>query len=221
MIGVEDVLLRLVIAGALSGLIGWEREIHERPAGFRTHILVCLGATLIMIISQNLHHMYGDAADPGRIAAQVVSGIGFLGAGTIIREGVSVKGLTTAASLWAIAGIGLAIGSGFYLGGVVTALLVFLSLWFLSKVEFRAAGKDRFREIKFRVKDVPGLLGNLGSVLGEFGANIVNVRMEYDQIDGELEIIMRVEFPAQVDRNQLTQKLAQCKGVHQVEWLNI
>jgi len=216
-----EVILRLVIAVVLSGLIGWEREIHERPAGFRTHILVCLGSTLIMIISQNLHHVFGEASDPGRIAAQVVSGIGFLGAGTIIREGVSVKGLTTAASLWAVAGIGLGVGAGLYFGSIFTATLVFLSLWFLSKVEFLAAAKSKFNEIKFKVQDVPGLLGKLGSVLGAFKVNIVNVRMEYDQIDGQLEIIMRVEMPQKLERNELTQKLAQVKGVQQVEWLKM
>ncbi len=221
MISSQEIILRLVLALVLSGLIGWEREIHERPAGFRTHILVCLGATLIMLISQNMHEIFGEASDPGRIAAQVVSGIGFLGAGTIIREGVSVKGLTTAASLWAVAGIGLGVGAGFYFGSIVTAALVFLSLWFLSKIEFFAAAKSRFSEVKFRVQDIPGLLGKLGSVFGAFGANIINVRMEYDQIDGELEIIIRVEIPSKLDRNELTQKLAQVKGVHQVEWLKV
>ncbi len=221
MITPEEIILRLVIAAVLSGLIGWEREIHERPAGFRTHILVCVGSALIMIISQNMHHVFGDASDPGRIAAQVVSGIGFLGAGTIIREGVSVKGLTTAASLWAVAGIGLGIGAGLYFGSIVTAILVFLSLWFLSKLEFFAAAKSKFSEVRFRVKDIPGLLGSLGSVFGEMGVNIANVRMEYDRIDAELEIIMRVEIPTRVDRNQLTQKLAQVKGVRQVEWQKV
>jgi len=220
LIGVEQIALRLFLALLFSGLIGWERELHERPAGFRTHILVCLGATLIMIISLSIHEIYGDASDPGRIAAQVVSGIGFLGAGTIIREGISVKGLTTAASLWAVAGIGLGVGAGLYFGSFLTTLFVLVSLWFLSRVENKIISKNKYRELKFRVKDAPGVLGMLASVLGEENVNIVNVQLEHDVVDVELEIIMQVQLPSSLDRNQLTQNLAECKGVLGVEWMN-
>src|SRR5690554_77862 len=107
-----------------------------RPAGFRTHILVSVGSSLIMIISA---YAFGGTAagyDPGRIAAQVVSGIGFLGAGTIMREGANVRGLTTAASLWTVAGIGLAVGSGFYFAAIVATILVVLTLVLLNKLEW-------------------------------------------------------------------------------------
>ena len=110
-----EIVLRLILAVAAGGLIGLEREIHGRAAGFRTQILVCLGSTLIMLISIYGFEQsgVGTTRDPARLAAQVVSGIGFLGAGTILREGTSIKGLTTAASLWVVAGIGLALGAGF------------------------------------------------------------------------------------------------------------
>src|SRR3989338_8739355 len=132
-----DMMLRLFIAAILSGLIGYEREVHGRLAGFRTHILVGVGSTLIMLTSMYIFDIYSDRAtpDPGRIAAQVVSGIGFLGAGTIIRFKASVRGLTTAASLWTVAGLGLAVGSGLYVPAAVTTVIVLATLFFLNIFE--------------------------------------------------------------------------------------
>jgi len=124
-----EIALRLFLACVFGGIVGFEREKNDSPAGFRTHILVSLGSALIMILS-----MYGfnDFAsvnkDPARLAAQVVSGIGFLGAGTILRDRTSVKGLTTAASLWVVAAIGLAAGAGFYFSSFFVTLLVFITL---------------------------------------------------------------------------------------------
>ncbi|HBW34315.1 MgtC/SapB family protein [Desulfosporosinus sp. BICA1-9] len=124
-----EVALRLFLACVFGGVVGLERERNDSPAGFRTHILVSLGAALIMIIS-----MYGFSdfdsvnKDPARLAAQVVSGIGFLGAGTILRDKTSIKGLTTAASLWVVSAIGLAAGAGFYFSAFVATVLVFLTL---------------------------------------------------------------------------------------------
>ena len=137
MIGAMQVLFRLVLATVLGGVVGLERERSEKAAGFRTHILVCLGSCLIMLTSMHMFDIYRRAAalDPARIAAGVVTGVGFLGAGTIIRFGGSVKGLTTAATLWAVAGVGLAVGSGFYLAAVMTSAIILLSLLFLTKLE--------------------------------------------------------------------------------------
>ena len=137
MIGNIDVIYRLILAVILSGLIGLEREIHGREAGLRTHILVGIGASLIMLTSIYIASQYAmsNSADPGRVAAGVVAGIGFIGAGTIIRSRASIRGLTTAASLWATAGIGLAIGSGFYLGALITTILILFSLIFLGRIE--------------------------------------------------------------------------------------
>ena len=134
---------RLVLAALLSGLVGIEREAHGRAAGLRTHILVCVGSTLIMLTSLYMFDIYSAKAaiDPGRIAANVITGIGFLGAGTIIRWGSSVKGLTTAASIWAVSGIGLAIGCGYYFGAVVTTLIILVTLQLLRKVEGAVALK--------------------------------------------------------------------------------
>jgi len=132
-----QVILRLVVGALLGGLIGFERETHNRKiAGFRTHILVCVGSTLIMLTSVYIFTLYRHrgAVDPARLAAGVITGIGFLGAGTIIRSRESVTGLTTAASLWTVAGIGLAIGCGFYLAGCVTTIIVLAALYLLRKL---------------------------------------------------------------------------------------
>lgn len=107
-------IVRLCLAALLGGIIGYEREHSHRPAGFRTHILVAVGSAVVMLTAVYMSERYPDHLDISRMPAQVVSGIGFLGAGTILREGFSVKGLTTAASLWAVSCVGLAVGSGFF-----------------------------------------------------------------------------------------------------------
>jgi len=137
MITDSQVILRLVIATLLGGIIGIERETHsKRTAGFRTHLLVCVGSTLIMLTSLYMFDLYGKSAavDPARIAAGVITGIGFLGAGTIIRSNVSVIGLTTAASLWTVSGIGLAVGCGFYIAAYLTTVIVLAALYLLRKL---------------------------------------------------------------------------------------
>jgi len=136
-----QMIARLLLTLVLSGLIGLERQVHRRDAGLRTHILVALGSCLIMLTSLYVFDIYKDQAalDPVRIAAGVVTGIGFLGAGTIIREPDGVRGLTTAASLWVVAGIGLAVGVGFNKIAVYTTILVLIVLHFLRYVEGRLA----------------------------------------------------------------------------------
>jgi putative Mg2+ transporter-C (MgtC) family protein len=132
-----QIILRLTSSVFLSGLIGLERQVHRRDAGLRTHILVSLGSCLIMLTSLYVFDIYKDKAplDPARIAAGVITGIGFLGAGTIIREREGVKGLTTAASLWVVASIGLAVGIGFYSAAIFTTLLSLIVLFFLRYLE--------------------------------------------------------------------------------------
>ncbi len=133
----QQVIIRLIAAVVLGGFIGLEREIRKRSAGLRTHILVCIGATLIMLTSTYVFDIYKDIAnvDPSRIAAGVIAGIGFLGAGAIIREGDTVRGLTTAATLWVVAAIGIAVGCGFYLAAFVTTVLVLIVLWLIRAIE--------------------------------------------------------------------------------------
>ena len=138
-----QIMLRLMLSVVLSGLIGLERQIHRRAAGLRTHILVSLGSCLIMLTSLYVFDIYKDRVplDPARIAAGVITGIGFLGAGAIIRDRAGIKGLTTAASLWVVAGIGLAIGCGFYSAGIITTVLAVVILLFLRYVEGMIFGR--------------------------------------------------------------------------------
>ena len=144
MLNDAEIIIRLVLSLILSGLIGLERQMHRRTAGLRTHILVSLGSCLIMLTSLYIFAIYKNEVplDPARIAAGVITGIGFLGAGTIIREREGVKGLTTAASLWVVAGIGLATGCGFYKAALFTTILALLTLFFLKYIERIIFGKE-------------------------------------------------------------------------------
>jgi putative Mg2+ transporter-C (MgtC) family protein len=153
-----EVLVRVVLAGVLGGAIGAEREIREREAGLRTHLLVAVGAALFTIVSaygwRDFHFSQrsGITYDPTRIAAQIVTGIGFLGAGAIIRQGLSIRGLTTAASLWVVAAIGIAAGAGYYSAAVITTVLVLVSLWPLRIVAYRLYERIRPGEHRLEVE---------------------------------------------------------------------
>lgn len=145
-----SVMIKILLAALAGGIIGFEREIHGRPAGLRTHLLVTVGSCLMMIISEAFYlkydHLTVDSAvrlDPSRTAAQIIAGIGFLGAGVILKEGVNVRGLTTAASLWVVAGLGMAFGMGLFGPAAITTVLAFFSLFFLKKLE-PVIKKDRY-----------------------------------------------------------------------------
>ncbi len=137
MLSQKAIAFRLLLSVVLGGLIGFERQLHRREAGLRTHMLVCLGSCLIMLTSLYVFDIYRNITnlDPARIASNVITGIGFLGAGTIIRDRARVRGLTTAASLWLVAGIGLAIGIGFYPAGIFATILGLIVLYFLRYME--------------------------------------------------------------------------------------
>jgi putative Mg2+ transporter-C (MgtC) family protein len=130
-----DLALRLIVAAMLGALVGIERERRSHPAGMRTHLLVSVGAAAFTILS--IEYFLAPGADPGRIAAQIVTGIGFLGAGAILKDGSSIKGLTTAASLWVVAAIGMAAGAGAWGVAVATTFIVLVSLWPLQVIESR------------------------------------------------------------------------------------
>ena len=140
----KEIIVRLLLSTVLSGLIGLERQLHRKTAGFRTHILVSMGSCLIMLTSLYVFDIYKNMAalGPARIAAGVITGIGFLGAGAIIREREGIKGLTTAASLWIVSGIGLAVGCGFNNAAIYATVLALIVLFFF-----------RFIESKYFVKE--------------------------------------------------------------------
>jgi putative Mg2+ transporter-C (MgtC) family protein len=142
-IGWPEVLLRIFVAAALGGAIGLERELRERQAGLRTHLVVSVGSALFTLVSAYGFQNFESKVDPTRIAAQIVSGIGFLGAGAIIRQGLSVRGLTTAASLWLVAAIGMASGAGYWDGALIATLGALLTLGPLRVVAFRILSRYR------------------------------------------------------------------------------
>ncbi|MFA6610347.1 MAG: MgtC/SapB family protein, partial [Candidatus Omnitrophota bacterium] len=174
------ILFRLVLAAILSGAVGFEREFHGRAAGFRTHILLCIGSTLTMLTSMHIFDVYINRVpcDPARIAAGVVTGIGFLGAGTIMRSRGSVRGLTTAASLWVVAGIGLAVGSGLYFGAIVTTVITLVSLFVFSRVERAMIRKDWYKTVVVDTKDDVGQLKAVRDALGEYHTEITDFEVE-------------------------------------------
>ena len=209
--------LRLGFACLLGGIIGWQRERVNRPAGFRTHVLVATGSALIMLISVHGFSEGGQTQDPARLAAQVVSGIGFLGAGTIMKEGLTVKGLTTAASLWVVAAIGLATGVGFFVPAIVTTVLVYLSLTSFSLLE-QSKLESFSILISLIADDRPGLLGDIGTVLGDKNANIRNICL--DGLQGDVPAV-RVDMELRLPRNTRLQdviaSLASVAGVRRVD----
>ena len=173
-------IVRLTIAALLGGIVGLERQQRHKSAGLRTHILVSLGSCLIMLISYKLYAGVQGLtnADPARLAAQVVSGIGFLGAGTIMKEGLTIKGLTTAASLWVVAGVGLAMGAGYYVGAVTTTVLSVLALTYLPRFERLYGCGPSQVAIVVRSVDKPGQIGRIGSYLGTKNVAICDIKID-------------------------------------------
>ena len=219
MLGNLEMILRLVLSSIVGAAIGVEREVSNRPAGLRTHILVTVGATLITLLS-----IYSfPSGDSSRVAAQIVSGIGFLGAGTILRTGDSITGLTTAASIWVCGGIGMAIGAGYYLGGLVTAGIVLLVLASLSSVE-RLYIRDAYADLEIRGVERPGLIGDIGSVFGKFLITIKDIKVyesestgEYDDKDpNNYRVTFIVKLPVNIEVNRVTRELLNIKGISNV-----
>ena len=135
-----DLAWRLIAAAVLGAVVGIERERHEHPAGIRTHMLVSIGSAAFTVLSI---YSFGQGSDPGRVAAQIVTGIGFLGAGSILKGGGTIHGLTTAASLWVVAAVGMAAGAGAWGVAVATTIIVLISLWPLQEIERRYFGRRR------------------------------------------------------------------------------
>ena len=213
MITWQEIVFRLLLAAFISGIIGIEREISNRPAGFRTHMLVTLGATLIMLISVDV---FADS-DPGRLAAQVVSGIGFLGAGTIMRTGNNIVGLTTAASLWVCAGIGLAIGAGYYVGAIATTVIILIILMSTGLLE-RTVLRKRYGSIELAAVNRPGIIGDIEKLFASYkisirSMNVTNVEIE-SLIDGNsMEIYLLVKMPAMIHLDELYKDIYKVSGV--------
>ena len=210
-------VVRLLEAAFRGGLIGFEREQNNQPAGLRTHIILCLGSALIMIVSLRFGPP-GSAYDPGRIAAQVVSGIGFLGAGAIMRMGASVRGITTAASIWTTAGIGLAVGSGLHVEAFSVTAIVLLSLAALKKVERRFTGLRRFRllEVQVRQEDEE-IVQEIEDVLSKERCNVRSWEVRKNPETGMVHIQIEVSVPRDFDPAHLIESLTRNPFVVQAD----
>ena len=223
-LGWDDALLRLAVAALLGGAIGVERELREREAGLRTHLLVSVGSALFTIVSAYGFHAFLSSganvvrADPSRIAAQIVTGIGFLGAGAIIRQGLSVRGLTTAASLWVVAAIGLAAGAGYYSGAVIATAIVLVSLWPLRLIAYRVLHRFRPETERLIVQmpsgQSPGVLIETVEQLG-VRLDAVEISQEGDRRNVGLDVALPKQTPAP----EVVAKLADVEGVLDVRWM--
>lgn len=214
-----SVLVRLTLAVICGGLIGLDRGRKRRPAGFRTYMLVCLGAALTILISQYVRVVLGVTTDITRLGAQVINGIGFLGAGTIIvTRRQQVKGLTTAAGLWASACMGIAIGAGFYLAAVVACLLIMLVLIILSKLEVSIMRSARTMTVSVGYAtndDIVQIIDTLKAA----NVHIVDVEIIKMGLSGEStpSAVLSLRLPKKLKHTSLMEQLAELDGVNQVE----
>ena len=176
-----ETLIRTVLSMVIGGLIGWERESIRRPAGLRTHMLVAVGSCIVMQLGSFTVIQYGGqmSIDPSRLGAQVISGIGFLGAGTIMKEGPTVKGLTTAASLWVVACLGLAIGCGAYMIAIIGFIAIILTLTVFERAaNFVSGGKNTSFTISVRCEDLTETLQHLNEIASLYNAQILELQLK-------------------------------------------
>jgi putative Mg2+ transporter-C (MgtC) family protein len=220
-LSLAELAFRLGLAAGLGAAIGLERELREREAGLRTHLLVSLGAALFTLVSAygwtdwRFSNAEGIVFDPTRIAAQIVTGVGFLGAGAIIRQGLTVRGLTTAATLWTVAAIGMAAGAGYYSAAVLTTAVVLLSLWPLRILAYRLFVRVRPEERPLEIELPSGASAQpVLAAVEELGAEVESLQLERSR-DGLL-VVMRAAFP-EGSRRTLA-RLADLEDVRAVRW---
>lgn len=220
MLNEGEIIARLVMSVILGGFIGLERErllvgYRTYSAGFRTHILVAVGAAVCMIVSEGMHYQFkGDAA---RVAAQVVSGIGFLGAGAIMREGLLIRGLTTAASLWVVASVGLACGAGYYLPAALGTLLVLFTLVLLGTFEDIVRGKGRLDLLSIVVSDQPQQVKVIRSFLEEQVGEVKKIEVSKMHEDGKVLLEIYMKMPSDAKMIEILHHITTLPGVYRVE----
>jgi putative Mg2+ transporter-C (MgtC) family protein len=219
MIETGEVLLRLALGAVFGGAIGYERQVHGRPAGFRTHMLVCISSVLIMEVSEYFHHLsVMDPSyvrvDPGRIAAGAITGVGFLGAGVIIKMGATVHGLTTAACLWMVSAIGLALGTGMYIPSTAAFALTLFALLVLRVVE-RHSPKSAFRFLTVNCRLGTGD-NEVRATLRSRGVDLYNAEYESDKSSEESTLRYTVTLKKESDARPLVDELMGLEGVRRV-----
>ncbi len=214
-----EIIVRLILGTIIGGMIGFERQAHGRPAGFRTHILVCIASVLLMQISEHYYYLNSATpglfrADPGRIAAGAVTGIGFLGAGVILKTGFTIQGLTTAACIWVVAAIGLAIGSGIYLPAIITSLITIATLILLRNVE-KGMPKLSFRFLTISA-DSDIKEEDIVSVLSRYGVTTSNVDYERSVESREAMFHITIAFTRKISLKTLIDELAALQFIKRV-----
>lgn len=214
-----ETIIKLLLAVVLSGLIGFERENLNRPAGLRTHVLVCVGAAIVQITAQEYYAQFigGYSRDAFRLGAQVISGIGFLGAGTIIKEGNSIKGLTTAASLWAVACIGLTVGTGLYKEAIFATVTVFCVLKGLRFLERWLLKSKKSMVINLEIYNDSEKIMELLKITDKYELSIqaLNVRNMRNSV---AEVELMVSYEDKVPLSRMLMEIAVLTGVRNVEY---
>lgn len=199
-----EILLKLLIALILSLIIGIEREIIHKPAGIKTHCLICISATLVMSIGTYMYNIYGATIDPSRLPAQILAGIGFVGAGTIIRDGFSVKGITTAASLLAITCIGLAVGVGFYEGAIFATLAVFLVLCLTAPLQNVISKSRKVNLFTITVTESKGVISEIQNLFEANDVSVINIK-QLESTDGSNNMLLK--FLVKINNSHLKERL--------------
>jgi putative Mg2+ transporter-C (MgtC) family protein len=221
MLSTPELVLRLVLGAVFGGIIGYERQVHGRPAGFRTHMLVCMASVLIMEVSEYFHYLSVQdpsyiRIDPARIASGAITGVGFLGAGVIIKTGVTVHGLTTAACLWMVSAVGLALGTGLYTAAAVSFALTLFALLVLRYVE-RATSKTVFKFLN--VSAGGGVSeGRIDETLKRHGATVFNTDYEKDMASGELTLRYTIAISDASSVRQVLEELSSVEEVRKVSF---
>ncbi len=210
------VAIKLILALVCGGVLGIERGRKKRPAGFRTYMLVCMGATLAMMTNQYICDVY-QTGDPSRLGAQVISGIGFLGAGTIMTTAHSkVKGLTTAAGLWAAGCIGLAIGIGFYEGAILGTFMIFVAMAALHKLDERIVGSSKLISVYVEFENMASVR-NLSQFLKEKEVKVLDIETESSEKLGKTVATITLRVPNQKMLSIITYMINAVDGVIQAE----
>lgn len=220
MIPESQIMIRLLVAAVLGLVIGYERERQDHAAGLRTHMILVIGATLGMVLSINLAFWLGvdqPVGDPARLAAQVVSGIGFLGAGVIFRYGTNVRGLTTAASLWTVAMVGLTVGAGFYLIAVVATIILFVILTLLNYVEDRILPGYNRVHIVMQADYRAGFVDEVIDLLNREKRDMGNLGLERDKTGGKLCIDVQAKIWRSERLADFVEELANIPGMSHVK----
>jgi putative Mg2+ transporter-C (MgtC) family protein len=210
----QTATVRLLLSFLVGMLIGFEREANHQPAGLRTHILISIGSTVVMLISIYIPQTFtSHVGDPGRIAAQVVSGIGFLGAGAILKFGTDVKGLTTAASIWAMAAIGLAIGAGMYTNGLISVAVVLFALTVMNLFEQYAFKQRTLRKIVIEVKKKDSDTAKFENILKDFDVRISSTGFERNVGDASEKVTYVVAVTKELNVKHLSDALEKEPGI--------